>query len=184
MNRWPELLQIIKEQSIAFGDFVLASGQKSDVYIDIRKTSLHPQGAFLIGKAFAQLIKENWPDAKGVGGLTLGADPLVTATSVVAYLDHHMLGALIVRKDAKGHGTKRAIESPGTLKPGDHVIVVDDVVTSGGSTLQAVHALREAGFVVKHALAVVDRQAGATENLSAHGVSLQSLFAFPELVQR
>lgn len=184
MSRWPELKELIKEQSIAFGDFVLASGQKSDVYIDIRKTSLHPKGAYLIGKAFSELIFENWPDAKGVGGLTLGADPLVTATSIVAYLDNHSLGALIVRKDAKSHGTRRAIESPGILEPGDHVIVVDDVVTSGGSTLQAVHALREAGFIVKHALAVVDRQAGAEQNLSAHGITLQSLFIFPELVQR
>jgi len=184
VTRWPELKEIIRAQSVAFGDFTLASGQKSDVYIDIRKTSLHSAGAYLIGRAFWELMHERWPESKGVGGLTLGADPLVTGTAIAAHLDGHTLAAIIVRKEAKSHGTQRAVESPGLLNPGDHVVVVDDVVTSGGSTLVAVNALRGEGYIVEQALAVVDREAGARELLQKHGVELTALFRFAELVER
>jgi orotate phosphoribosyltransferase len=175
-----ELFRILSERSVKFGDFTLASGAKSDVYIDVRATSLAGDGATLIGKAFWSHMKEHHPGVRGVAGLTLGADPLVTATAIAAHHDDEYLDAIIVRKEAKGHGTAKRIEAPGRVTAGDEVVVVDDVITSGGSTLKAVHALRDAGFIVKHAICVVDRQAGGEANLQAEGISLHALFTLAD----
>ncbi len=174
------LFEILAERSVKFGDFTLASGAKSDVYIDVRATSLAGDGATLIGEAFWARMRDHHPSVRGVSGLTLGADPLVTATAIAAHHDGEWLDAIIVRKEAKGHGTAKRIESPGRVASGDEVVVVDDVITSGGSTLKAVVALREAGFTVNHALCVVDRQAGGAENLQAEGITLHALYTLAD----
>lgn len=185
MSEWrTELHSLLAERSIRFGDFTLASGAKSNVYVDVRATSLSSDGSFWIGKAFLETIRSVAPNAVAVGGLTLGADPLVTATAIAAHLEGESLDAMIVRKETKAHGTQNMIEHPGRAQAGDEVVVVDDVITSGGSTLKAVDSLRAAGFVVSHAICVVDRQAGGREALAEHGIELRELFTIEDFAER
>ncbi len=176
------LLEILLERSVKFGDFTLASGATSNIYVDVRQTALTGDGALAIGQAFLDQMSTHAPNASACGGLTLGADPLVTATSVAAHLHGSVIDAIIVRKDAKLHGTARAIEVPSRVAQGSEVVVVDDVITTAGSTLKAVYALREAGFIVKTALCVVDREAGGTQALLDEGVSLFPLFTLSQLL--
>jgi len=176
------LLQLLLERSVKFGEFTLASGATSNIYVDVRQTALTGDGALAIGQAFLDQMATHAPEASACGGLTLGADPLVTATSVAAYLQGSVIDAIIVRKDAKEHGTARAIEVPLRVRQGAEVVVVDDVITTAGSTMKAVQALRDAGFVVKTALCVVDREAGGTQALLKEGVSLFPLFTLSQLL--
>lgn len=179
-NRLGELL---KEYSLRFGHFTLSGGETSDVYLDVKSTSLLGEGAFLLGELLVDelVALERWP--RGVGGLTLGADPLVAAMGISAYRRELDLAAVICRKEVKGHGMQRALEHPPTLGPGDQIVAIDDVVTSGVSTLQAVQAMRGAGFEIQDALCVVDREAGGREALEREGVRLHALFTLNELRQ-
>lgn len=174
-----QLASLLVQHSIKRGDFTLASGQKTDTYCDVKKTSLRSDGAYLIGRGLLELVG----DADAVGGLTLGADPLVTAVSLTAALANRACPAIIVRKKAKGHGTAQAVECPGGLAEGARVVALDDVVTTAGSTLQAIEALRAAGFIVEDAACVVDREAGGRERLAEHGVTLHSLFTLRDLAE-
>ena len=176
------LLTLLLERSVQFGEFTLASGATSNIYIDVRQTALTGDGALAIGHAILGIMRDCAPHATACGGLTLGADPIVTAVSIAASLTGSKVDAIIVRKDAKGHGMQRGIESPSSVGPGSEVVVVDDVITSAGSTLQAVQALREAGFVVSHAVCVVDREAGGAEALAAQGIQLHALHTLSELL--
>jgi len=181
------LLDLIATHSFRLGDFTLASGQKSDYYIDCRTTTLHAEGGRLSGLVFYSLIQEHISHAVAVGGLTMGADPLVSNTasaSAWALADHQELAALsdefdlegndpgpqptlihgfLVRKTEKTHGTGRRIE--GFLSPGAPVVIVDDVCTTGGSTITAVEAARDAGMTVAGVLCLVDRMQGGRENI-------------------
>ena len=184
------LLEILATHSFRLGDFTLASGQKSDYYIDCRTTTLHAEGGRLSGLIFYDLIRDHIPSAVAVGGLTMGADPLVSNTasaSAWAAADHAevlrlsseldlpantdpaeaptLLHGFLVRKAEKTHGTGRRIE--GFLQPGAHVVIVDDVCTTGGSTVTAIEAAREAGMVVVGVLCLVDRQQGGRANIEA-----------------
>jgi orotate phosphoribosyltransferase len=182
------LLDLIATHSFELGDFQLASGQRSDYYIDCRTTTLHAQGGRLAGLLFYDLIRERFPQAEAIGGLTMGADPLVSCTasaSAWALADHDEIVALatemeldesegdapallhgfLVRKAEKTHGTGRRIE--GFLKPGAKVLIVDDVCTTGGSTITALEAAREAGMVVIGILCLVDREQGGRANIEA-----------------
>lgn len=176
------LAQLLKTHSVKTGNFLLASGQTSPVYIDVKKTSLTGHGAHLIGRALWQLARKIAPDTTAAGGLTLGADPLLTAMSIAAYQNQSDFAAILVRKRPKKHGTMQFLEMPDQLQPGQSVLAVDDVVTTAGSTLEAIGRLRDAGFVIHHALCVVDRQAGATEALQAASVQLHSLFLLEDLL--
>ena len=182
-----ELLNLIATHSFRLGDFTLASGQRSDYYIDCRTTTLHAQGGRLSGLVFYELIREHMPHAAAVGGLTMGADPLVSNTasaSAWALADYKELSALsdeldledndpgpepsliqgfLVRKAEKTHGTGRRIE--GFLQPGAPVVIVDDVCTTGGSTITAIEATRDAGMTVAGVLCLVDRLQGGRENI-------------------
>ncbi len=178
-----QLADLLRAHSVRQGRFELSSGEVSDVYVDVKSTSLTGAGADLIGRLLFELVADLDPRPEGIGGLTLGADPLVTAVSLTAHLQGTDLAALIVRKEAKGHGTGRAIEAPPTLEKGARVVAVDDVVTTGGSTLVAIEAMRQAGFVVEDAVCVVDRQAQGRQALADAGVTLHALYALDELLE-
>jgi len=178
------LARLLTTHSVRTGHFRLASGETSSVYVDVKATSLTGEGGWLIGQALYEAALTLEPAPSAIGGLTLGADPLVTATSIAAHQAGHKLDAIIVRKAPKSHGTEQYLEHPPTLAAGSPVVAVDDVVTSGASTLQAIEALRLAGFVVEHALTVVDRQSGGREALAKVGVTLHALFTIDELTGR
>jgi orotate phosphoribosyltransferase len=156
------LLAVIREHSLQRGDFVLTSGRKSSYYLDCRTTTLHPRGALLTARLILRTIQEHHIDAAAIGGLTLGADPIVAAVAVVSEVEGSPLPAFIVRKETKEHGARREIE--GWAGPqGSRVIVVDDVCTSGGSILEACRKVETAGYAVAATMCVVDREEDGTE---------------------
>ena len=178
------LLDLIATLSFRLGDFTLASGQKSDYYIDCRITTLHAEGGRLAGIVLLDLIREHFPSAVAVGGLTMGADPLVSNTASASaweLADHTeflefepdqdhgpaptLIQGFLVRKTEKTHGTGRQIE--GFLEPGAQVVIVDDVCTTGGSTIQAIQAARQAGMIVTGVLCLVDREQGGRKHIEA-----------------
>lgn len=176
-----ELIQFIRERSYREGDFTLASGQKSSFYIDLKATTLHPEGAYRIGKLAVALARREGLTVDAVGGLTLGADPLATAISLAAREAGITWPAFIVRKEPKGHGTGRYIEGIENMKPGAKVLVLEDVVTTGGSSLKAIERLREAGFEPVGVVTVVDRQQGGADAFAKVGVKLHSLATISEI---
>lgn len=179
--RWERLRECLRTWSWKEGDFTLASGARSPYYVDVRRTSLTPEGGTLIGELLLERMKAEFPEAVAAGGLTLGADPLATAVALASWRAGAGVTSYLVRKEPKGHGAGSQIEPAGDLAPGSKVVVLDDTVTSGGSTLKAVAALREAGYEVVGALAVVDRLEGARERLSEAGLRLVSLYTVNDL---
>lgn len=178
------LAKLLYEKSYKEGDFTLASGKKSDYYFDCRQTALHPEGAWLIGNLFYELISslENAAEVKGVGGMTLGADPLVSSTSVISYEKGGHLPALIVRKQPKGHGTGQGVEGLANFEEGDVVVMLEDVVTTGGSVITAIERIEASGLKVSYVCAVLDRDEGGREALAERGYNLVSIFDRKELV--
>lgn len=173
------LIELIKNRSYREGDFTLVSGKKSSFYIDMKATTLSPQGAWLIGHlAFEALEKL---DFEGVGGLTLGADPIATAVSLIAYEKGHLWPAFIVRKEPKNHGTSQYVEGTENLKPGARVVVLEDVVTTGGSGVKAVERLRASGFNPIAILTVVDREEGGEKIFRDMGLPLITLVTLSQL---
>jgi orotate phosphoribosyltransferase len=166
-----DLLNLIATLSFKLGDFTLASGQKSDYYIDCRITTLHAEGGRLSGLVFYDMIAQYFPQAEAVGGLTMGADPLVSNTASASAwhrLHHHrdnLVNGFLVRKAEKTHGTGRRIE--GFLKQGAKAVIVDDVCTTGGSTITAIEATQAAGMEVIGVLCLVDREQGGRANIEA-----------------
>jgi len=160
------LLELLRTRSFQEREVTLSSGLKSNFYIDCKQVSLDAEGACLIGELFHAVIDEVAPDAVAVGGLTLGADPLATATSVLSFQRGRPRAAFIVRKEPKGHGTNQWIEHAG-LPAASKVVVVEDVVTTGAATIKAIERAREAGHTVVHALALVDRLEGGREGIAA-----------------
>ena len=160
------LREVILENSLEMGDFTLTSGKKASYYLDCRTTTLHPLGALLTARLMLKTIRDQGIDAVAIGGLTLGADPIVAAIAVVSQMEETPLPAFIVRKEAKGHGAKRQIE--GWQGPsGSRVIIVDDVCTSGGSMLEACGKVEEAGYEVVATMCVVDREEGGADAITA-----------------
>lgn len=176
MDERQKLIAIIKRRSLRTGrEFTLASGRKSTVYVNLKPTMLDPEGARLIGRALA--AEAAALNADCVGGLEMGAVPLVSATAAMSAVAGRPVGAVFVRKAAKDHGTRSLIEglAEGETLSGRHVVVVEDVTTTGGSSLKAVAALREAGAEVAHVVTVVDREEGAGEAFAAEGITLHAL---------
>jgi len=174
------LLDLFCEVAYREGDFTLSSGQRSSYYINGKQVTLHPQGGLAMGRVLLDLVPA---DTQSVAGLTLGADPMVTAVSVVAAYEGRSLTALIVRKEAKGHGTQAYIEGP-TLPPGSPVVVLEDVVTTGQSALKAVDRLRQAGYTVNQIIALVDRQQGGAELYQQQDLQFQSVFSIQDIQTR
>lgn len=151
-----KLLSLIARNSFRLGNFTLSSGIKSDYYIDCRTTTLNAEGAELTGRIFLELFREQGWRAKAVGGLTLGADPIVTAVAVISAQQHSPIHGFLVRKAEKAHGMGRRIE--GFQEKGASVIIVDDVCTTGSSTIQAIQAAREFGFNIIGVACLVERE--------------------------
>jgi orotate phosphoribosyltransferase len=177
-----ELKAIIKEMSYEEREVTLASGRKSNFYFDGKQTTLHAKGGLLVGKAFWELIKELDVEVDGVGGLTLGADPIATATSIAAQLDGQDVHAFIIRKEPKGHGTGQWLEGRKNLPPGSKVVIVEDVTTTGGSSLKAVERAVEEGLEVVAVVTLVDREEGAREAIEGAGQVLKAVFTKSSIV--
>lgn len=160
------LLELLRTRAYAQREVTLSSGLTSNFYIDCKQVSLDAEGSSLIGELFHAAITELAPAAVAVGGLTLGADPLATATSLVSFQRAQPRAAFIVRKEPKGHGTNQWIEHPG-LAAGAPLVVLEDVVTTGAATLKAIDRVTEAGFRVLHAFTLVDRMEGGREAVEA-----------------
>jgi orotate phosphoribosyltransferase len=159
--------RLLLERSVKRGHFVLASGRTSSFYIDARLTTMSAEGLVLIGRLGLAALRERGWTARAVGGLTMGADPVAYAIATQSVAAPPILNAFSVRKEAKAHGTGRRVE--GNFASGDPVVVVEDVITTGGSALQAIEAIREEGGIVLGILAVVDREEGGRATLEAAG---------------
>jgi orotate phosphoribosyltransferase len=149
-----------------FGDFTLASGKKSTFYFDSKRTTLLPEGAWLTAREVLRLVRDKGIRAEAIGGLTLGADPIVCPVAALSHVEGPKLRAFIVRKEAKEHGTGRRIE--GNLPAASRVIIVDDVVTTAGSTLKAIEAAEAEGHSVAAVICLVDREEGGAAKLAAY----------------
>ena len=173
-----ELLELLKKNAYKKGEFTLSSGKTSEHYVNCKPVTLTARGLTL---ASIMLLENVEKESVAVGGLTLGADPLVAGVAVVSGFDKRLLDALIVRKETKGHGTQAWIEGP-TLPEGSRVTVLEDVVTTGGSSIKAVKRLRDAGYVVDRVVTIVDRQEAdeATTAMKLAGLELKTLFTLED----
>jgi orotate phosphoribosyltransferase len=174
------LLNLIVKDAYVEGDFTLSSGAKSSYYINCKQVTLNAVGALALGRLLWQKLPEN---TSAVAGLTLGADPMVSAVSVVSAYENQPIPALIIRKEPKGHGTKAYIEGPSLVEKAK-IIVLEDVVTTGSSALTAVERLRDAGYEVTQILALVDREQGGNELYQSQGIFFQALFSIQEIQQQ
>lgn len=185
MTAHEQLVRLLATRSAQRGDFVLASGRRSSLYIDCRLTTMSPEGQLLIGReGLAALRHADW-EADAVGGLTLGADPIAYAIAHASALAQEQGGGRLVRgftvrKEPKQHGTGKRVEGP--FRAGDRVVVVEDVITTGGSAMKAVEAIREAGGEVLGVLALVDREEGGREVLEGAGLRVVAMVRGTELL--
>lgn len=173
-----ELSEALKScGALQFGEFTLASGAKSDYYIDIKKASTNPEVLRLIARLMAQKMRDEGIEADRIAGVVLGSVPLATALALETGIPYVM-----IRKEKKDHGTGKLIE--GDLNAGDRVLVVEDVITTAGSSIKAIGTLREVGADVKYVISVIDREGGGAENLAEAGVDFRPLVKASELVKR
>ncbi len=177
MNKKEKLKELIKRDAVKFGKFILSSGKESDIYVDLRKVTLNPAGASIIGALTYDLIRDRKVDA--VGGMSVGADPIAVATSLAAYQDGREIMAFLVRKTQKAHGTQNVIEGP--IMAGLRALVVEDVITTGASTISAIERIKEAGMAIEMVVAVFDRCEGGKEAIEALGYEVRSLLARHDL---
>ena len=182
MNEQERLKELLLTKSYREGTFTLTSGKTSDFYIDGKQTTLDAEGAYLCGRLLHGLLCEQDDPIEAVGGMTLGADPLVTAVSLISYLEKKPIPAFIVRKEAKGHGTGNFLEGKANLRPGCRVALLEDVVTTGGTLLKVIERVENEGFTVGLVATVVDRQEGGGETLARAGYPLKSLFTRAQLM--
>ncbi len=170
------LLELLRTLSFERRKVTLASGKESDFYIDCKRTALTAEGHVLVGRCLMAEVLKVTPLVRAVGGLTLGADPIASAIALTSFLAQHPVDAFIVRKEPKGHGTGQWIEGRRTIPDGSRVIVLEDVVTTGGSALKAIERCRAEQLEVVACLALVDRLEGGREAIEASGVPLRPLF--------
>ena len=165
------LKEVVREKALEFGDFVLASGKKASFYLDCRKVTLDSRGARLVAQGILQLIGDELPDA--IGGMAIGADPITASILTEADMQGKSLRGFIVRKEAKGHGKGNQVEGP--VDSGDRVIIVEDVVTTGGSSLKAIEYVEAAGLKVERVIAIIDRLEGGEAAFLERGCWFKSL---------
>ncbi len=177
------LRELIRERALKVSDrpiFKLSSGKMSTYYMDLRTITLDPEGGYIIGNLIFELIKEKNPDA--IGGLTLGADPISYATSMISYIKKQPIKPFVVRKEPKGHGTGKQIE--GNVKPGERVFIVEDVVTTAGSSLKAAKVAKDFGLEILGIIAIVDREEGGEENIRKEGFDFYPVFKISEFLKK
>jgi orotate phosphoribosyltransferase len=165
------LLDLVRAKALKFGDFTLASGKKAKFYLDTKQVTLDSFGAKLVGEGILDLLGPQMP--KAVGGMSIGADPITAAIITLAGVRGVPLLGFMVRKEPKGHGTNKFIEGP--VQPGDEVVIVEDVVTTGGSSLLAIDRAIEFGLKVKRVIAIIDRLEGGRENFARRDIALDTL---------
>lgn len=175
-----QLLDLICQQAYKEGDFTLSSGQSSKYYINCKPVTLNPFGALAVGRIILDLLPIH---TDAVAGLTLGADPIVSAVSVVSAYENRPIPALIIRKEAKGHGTQAYIEGP-ILTPGANIVVLEDVVTTGQSAMKAVIRLRDAGYTVNQVISLVDRKQGGAEFYQSQGLEFTAIYPIEDIQKR
>jgi orotate phosphoribosyltransferase len=181
MTDYSVLIALLAERSAKRGQFTLASGKQSKYYVDTRLTTMSPEGLSVIGPLALSILRESGWVIDAVGGLTLGADPISYAISYASASSDRPLRAFTVRKEAKSHGTAKTIEGP--FKEGDRVAVIEDVITTGGSALRAIEAVRTANGTVAGVLALVDRQEGGRQAIEAVGVPVISLVSASQIIK-
>ena len=173
--------KIILERSFKYSDnppFTLASGRQSNFYFNCKPTTLDPEGMNLIGEIVFDMLKD--APVTAAGGLTLGADPIANALAVISFQRGKPIKSFIVRKDVKAHGTKSAIE--GNVAAGERVAIIDDVITTGGSTITAIEQARRAGLVVDRVITLIDREEGGRENILPHADRVESVFTRTQIM--
>lgn len=175
------LARLLMEKSYVEGEVTLTSGRTSDYYFDCKQTALHPEGSYLLGLMFLDILKDY--DIAGVGGMTLGADPLVSAVTVLSHANKRPLPGFIVRKQPKGHGTNQYLEGMSNFASGAKVALLEDVVTTGGTLVKACDRVRDAGLEIAAVICVLDREEGGRENLAQAGYNLKSIFTRSELLE-
>ncbi len=172
------LIELVHELALKTGEFQLASGQTASFYLDCRKLTLSGEGANQVALGMLEVLdRTGFPDA--VGGMAIGADPITAAVVTVGWQQGRPLRGFIVRKESKTHGTGQMVEGP--IRPGDQAVIVEDVVTTGGSSIRAIELARAAGLEINRCVAIIDRQQGGAEKLAAHGVTLHSLLNLSDL---
>ena len=170
-----ELLRLlILEKSLKFGDFTLASGKKATYYLDCRQITLDSVGAKLIGEGILELLQHDCALPQAVGGMSIGADPITAAVITVAAYQNIPLKGFMVRKQSKGHGTNQFVEGP--IAAGDRVVIVEDVVTTGASSLKAIEKVEALGVTVEGVIAIIDRLEGGREQFESKGYTFHALF--------
>lgn len=170
------LKEVVREKALEFGDFTLASGKKASFYLDCRKVTLDSRGTRLVAQGILELIGDELPDA--VGGMAIGADPITASILTEADAQGKSIRGFIVRKEAKEHGKGNQVEGP--VAAGDRVIIVEDVVTTGGSSLKAIEHVEAAGLKVERVIAIIDRLSGGRESFAAKGYELQTLLTIED----
>jgi orotate phosphoribosyltransferase len=174
--------EIILEKSFKYSEnppFTLASGRQSNYYFNCKPTTLDPEGMNLIGAIIFDMVKDTGITA--AGGLTLGADPIANSLAVISYQKGKPIKSFIVRKDVKDHGTKSAIE--GSVSPGDKIAIIDDVITTGGSTITAIEQARKAGLNIEMVITLIDREEGGRENILKHVDNIKSILTRTEIMR-
>ena len=176
------LLELLRALSFERRKVILASGKESDFYVDCKRTALTAEGHVLVGRVLFDRVSQIRPLVRGVGGLTLGADPIASAIALTSFLQGEPVDSFIVRKEPKGHGTGQWIEGRKTIPDGSRVVVIEDVVTTGGSALKAIERCRAEKLEPVACVALVDRLEGGREAIEAQGVPLDPLFTRKDFI--
>ncbi|NBP89230.1 MAG: orotate phosphoribosyltransferase [Planctomycetia bacterium] len=174
-----ELLQLIEQRAVQRGTFTLASGRTASFYLDAKQVVLDARGAMLVGRAILERLQALGPLPDAIGGMSIGADPITAAAVTMAGVAGLPLKGFMVRKEPKGHGMKRYVEGP--VEPGQRVVIVEDVTTTGGSSLLAIDRAIEFGLKVERVVTVIDRLAGAAAAFAARGIPLEPLVTIRDL---
>jgi orotate phosphoribosyltransferase len=174
-----ELISLVETKALKRGTFRLASGREASFYLDAKQVVLDAHGAMLVGRAILERLRSLGPLPAAVGGMSIGADPITSAVITMAGVEGLPLKGFMVRKEPKDHGTKKYVEGP--VEPGQRVVIVEDVTTTGGSSLLAIDRVHEFGLVVERVVTVIDRLAGAKDAFAARGIPLESLVTIRDL---
>lgn len=175
------LLVLIREKAYEKKKVVLSSGRESDFYVDCRQVTLNSEGAYLVGSTIYHLLNSKGDKVDAVGGLTLGADPIVTAVAVLSHIRGNAIQSFIIRKEAKKHGMGAWIEGTKNLTEGMKVAILEDVVTTGGSTLKAINGAKSIGLDIRRVICLVDRNEGGADAIRDAGFDLESIFLREEI---